>query len=175
MSTTTVAPDEAERHRRRAARRRSWSWCWPCSARRGGGAWWFLQPASAEEESRCPGEVVLLEAIQVNLQDDHYLRIGLALQAIDEADGGRRQQGARRDDRHLHRREHGEVVAEAVPGQAEEKLEHELEEAYHGDVMGVYFTDFVRCSRTATPAAAGRLDAHRTFPSGIPVRTDTWP
>lgn len=106
--------------------------------------WWFmLRPASAEEAPH-PGEVVKLEAIQVNLADGHYLRIGIALQATDEVkeelDGSKAL----------------DATIELFSGQSQEqlarkpyrddlkqKLEHRLEEAYEGEVMGVYFTDFV--------------------------------
>jgi len=106
--------------------------------------WWFmLRPASAEEAPH-PGEVVKLEAIQVNLTDGHYLRIGIALQATDEVkeelDGSKAL----------------DATIELFTGQSQEqlarkpyrdglkqKLEHRLEEAYEGEVMQVYFTDFV--------------------------------
>lgn len=110
----------------------------------GAAGWWFmLRPASAEEVPH-PGAVVTLEPIQVNLADGHYLRIGIALQATDEVeeevDGSKAldatielftgltvDQLARKHYRH----------------DLKEKLEHRLEEAYEGEVMGVYFTDFV--------------------------------
>ena len=106
--------------------------------------WWFgLRPAAAEE-APTPGEVVPLEAIQVNLAESHYLRIGIALQATadveEEVDGSKALDatielftGERMDD--LARKPYRE--------QLKRKLEHSLEEAYHGEVMGVYFTDFV--------------------------------
>jgi flagellar FliL protein len=110
----------------------------------GGAAWWFmLRPASAEEEPT-PGEVLKLDAIQVNLADGHYLRIGVALQATDEV--SEELDGSKALD----------ATIELFTGQVQEdlarkpyraklkrQLEHELDEAYHGEVMGVYFTDFV--------------------------------
>ena len=109
----------------------------------GAATWWFLRPASAEEAPN-PGAVVQLEAIQVNLADGHYLRIGIALQATDEVkeelDGSKAL----------------DATIELFTGQSQEqlahkpyrdglkkKLEHRLEEAYEGEVMQVYFTDFV--------------------------------
>lgn len=110
----------------------------------GAAAWWFLlRPASAEEAPH-PGAVVKLEAIQVNLADGHYLRIGIALQATDaveeELDGSKAL----------------DATIELFTGQSQEqlakkpyrdglkeKLTHRLEEAYEGEVMQVYFTDFV--------------------------------
>ncbi len=50
------------------------------------GAWWFMiRPAGADEPAE-PGEVLQLESIQVNLADGHYLKIGVALQAVEGAE-----------------------------------------------------------------------------------------
>jgi flagellar FliL protein len=110
----------------------------------GGAGWWFLlRPASAEEAPTA-GEVMTLEAIQVNLAGNHYLRIGIALQATDEVkeelDGSKALDatielftGQRMED--LARKPYRE--------QLKRKLEHHLDEVYEGEVMGVYFTDFV--------------------------------
>jgi flagellar FliL protein len=110
----------------------------------GAAAWWYmLRPASAKEAPH-PGAVVKLEAIQVNLTDGHYLRIGIALQATDkvkeELDGSKAL----------------DATIELFTGESQQqlarkpyrdglkkKLEHRLEEAYEGEVMKVYFTDFV--------------------------------
>jgi flagellar FliL protein len=108
----------------------------------GGAAYWFFlrpKPEPAPE----PGEVVAMEPIQVNLAGGHYLKIGIALQlttAAHEADGskaldavidlfsGKSMHAVTRADE----REH-----------LKKELTKELEHAYHGDVMDVYFTDFV--------------------------------
>lgn len=109
-----------------------------------GAAWWFLlRPASAEPAPE-PGEVVALEPIQVNLADHHYLRIGIALQATaevkEELDGSKALDatielftGRRQED----------LARKPYRDKLKTKLEHALDEAYHGEVMGVYFTDFV--------------------------------
>jgi flagellar FliL protein len=110
----------------------------------GAATWWFmLRPASAEEAPR-PGAVVKLDAIQVNLTGGHYLRIGVALQATDEVK--EELEGSKALD----------ATIELFTGQSmdrlaqkpyreglKKKLVHRLEEAYEGEVMGVYFTDFV--------------------------------
>jgi flagellar FliL protein len=110
----------------------------------GAAAWWFmLRPASAKEAPH-PGEVVKLEAIQVNLTDGHYLRIGIALQATDkvkeELDGSKALDatielftGESQD----------QLARKPYRDGLKKKLEHRLEEAYEGEVMKVYFTDFV--------------------------------
>ena len=57
----------------------------------GGGAYWFvLKPKPVQAPK--PGDVVALDPIQINLEGEHYLRIGIALQltaATKEADGSK--------------------------------------------------------------------------------------
>ena len=108
----------------------------------GGGYWFFLKPAPAPKEPE-PGEVVTMEPIQVNLAEGHYLKIGIALQltaSAHEADGS----AALDATIELFS---GKDMSELTRPESREKLKHELEKelehAYHGDVMGVYFTDFV--------------------------------
>ena len=109
----------------------------------GAGYWFFLKPAGAEKEPE-PGVVVKLDAIQINLADAHYLKVAIALQASKDAgaelDGSRALDetidlfsGQSMDD--LSRRPFREKM--------KKELEHRLDEAYEGEVIGVYFTDFV--------------------------------
>lgn len=107
-----------------------------------GAGWFFLLKPSGSTEPQ-PGEVVPLEAIQVNLASGHYLRIGMALQltaSAHEPDGSQAMDAAIAIFSGL-------PVAEVNRPASREKLRHELEEElehrYHGDVMGVYFTEFV--------------------------------
>ena len=110
----------------------------------GAAAWWFLlRPASAEEAPH-PGEVVPLEAIQVNLTDGHYLRIGIALQATDEVEEELDGSKALDATIELFTGEDMEKLTHKPYRRAlKQQLEHKLEEAYEGEVMRVYFTDFV--------------------------------
>ena len=110
----------------------------------GAATWWFLlRPASAEEAPN-PGAVVQLEAIQVNLADGHYLRIGIALQATDEVEEELDGSKALDATIELFTGERQEQLArKPYRDELKEKLEHRLEEAYEGEVMQVYFTDFV--------------------------------
>ena len=110
----------------------------------GGAAYWFvLKPKPAGADAPKPGEVVRLDPIQVNLSGGHYLKIGIALQLttkVKEADGskaldatiatfsGKSMDALTRPDKREKLKEH---------------LEKELEHLYEGEVMGVYFTDFV--------------------------------
>jgi flagellar FliL protein len=110
----------------------------------GAATWWFMLRPAAAEEAPHPGAVVKLDAIQVNLAGGHYLRIGVALQATDEVK--EELEGSKALD----------ATIELFTGQSmdrlaqkpyreglKKKLEHRLEEVYEGEVMGVYFTDFV--------------------------------
>lgn len=110
----------------------------------GGGAYWFfLKPAGPEPKPE-PGEVFAIEPIQVNLAEGHYLKIGIALQLTTKV--SHEPDGSKALDlvidtfsgRSMH-----EVTKPKEREHLKEELSKELEHAYHGDVMGVYFTDFV--------------------------------
>lgn len=107
-----------------------------------GGGWFLLRPAGAETGPE-PGEVMALESIQINLAEGHYLRVGIALQLTASA---HEAEGSKALDATIELFSGRSVDELALPDQREElkhDLEKELEHAYHGDVMGVYFTDFV--------------------------------
>lgn len=107
----------------------------------GGGYYQFFMPKPDKPPE--PGEVVTLEPIQINLADEHYLRVGLALQLTTkahEADGSKALDAAinlfsglpmEKVNNPKHRKE------------LKTELEHELVELYEKEVMGVYFTEFV--------------------------------
>ena len=106
-------------------------------------AWWFMiRPAGADEAPK-PGEVLQLEPIQVNLQGGHYLKIGIALQAVE---GAEHVEGSKALDATIEMFS-GRNVADLADtkrrARLKEQLVEELEHRYHGEVMEVYFTDFV--------------------------------
>jgi flagellar FliL protein len=106
-------------------------------------AWWFMiRPAGAGEAPK-PGEVLQLEPIQVNLAGGHYLKIGIALQAVD---GAENVEGSKALDATIDLFS-GTTMGDLADGRKrsrlKEKLVEELDRRYDGDVMGVYFTDFV--------------------------------
>jgi len=109
----------------------------------GGGAYWFvLKPAEAKE-APVPGEVLRLEPIQVNLTGGHYLKIGVALQLTADA---HEADGSKALDATIDLfsgRSMDELTRAEDRKKLKKVLEKELEHRYHGDVMGVYFTDFV--------------------------------
>ncbi len=90
-----------------------------------------------------PGEVVRLEPIQVNLAAGHYLKIGIALQLTKDA---HEADGSKALDATIELFS-GRPMEELTDPEERQKLrrllEKELEQRYHGDVLGVYFTVFV--------------------------------
>lgn len=108
----------------------------------GAAAWWFVLRPTPEAAPK-PGEVVQLEPIQVNLAAGHYLRLGLALQLTEsahEVEGSKALDAAIALFSGL---SVGEVNKPSARDHLREELEAELEHRYHGDVMDVYFTEFV--------------------------------
>jgi flagellar FliL protein len=113
----------------------------------GGAAYWFLLgPAGGEaaEPEPEPGDVIALEAISINLADGHYLRVGIALQAT--ADAAHAPEGSQALNLLIDTftgRPLAELTDTATRQALQDELVHEVEEAYHHDVMDVYFTEFV--------------------------------
>jgi flagellar FliL protein len=105
------------------------------------GWWFFLRPSGPTEP--VPGEVMTLEPIQVNLADGHYLRIGIALQLsaeAHEADGSKALDAVIEV---FSGADNAELVRSAERREHKARLEERLHEDYHGDVLEVYFTEFV--------------------------------
>ncbi|MFC7496474.1 MULTISPECIES: flagellar basal body-associated FliL family protein [unclassified Nocardioides] len=103
--------------------------------------WFFLKPSGPPPPPE-PGEMVLMDATQINLADGHYLRLGLALQlttTAHEADGSKALDAAI----HIFSGKTLEQVHGHGREKLKEKLTEEVEHLYHGDVMDVYFTEFV--------------------------------
>ncbi len=108
----------------------------------GGAAWFLFLKPSAPAEPKA-GEVAPLEAIQVNLSGGHYLRLGMALQLTEKAhevDGSKALDAAITVFSGL---AVGEVNKPEVREDLRHKLLEVLHERYHGDVMDVYFTEYV--------------------------------
>lgn len=105
-------------------------------------AWWFVLKPSPPKKAE-PGEIVTLESIQINLAGNHYLRLGLALQLTTDA---HEVDGSKALDAAIALFSGREIDALSQPvrrDELKEKLAHELEESYHGEVMDLYFTEFV--------------------------------
>ena len=106
-------------------------------------AYWVALKPNAEAAPE-PGEVVVLDPIQINLAQGRYLRIGIALQAT--LDLEEEVEGSRALDSVID-------VFSGVPlddisnRETREELKSELEarvlRLYEGEVMDVYFTELV--------------------------------
>ena len=109
----------------------------------GGAAYWFvLRPKPAHPAPK-PGDVVKLDPIQLNLAASHYLRMGLALQLVQgvkEADGSKALDAAIEE---FSGQQMADVNDPTKREAYKKKLEKVLDERYDGEVMGVYFTEFV--------------------------------
>jgi flagellar FliL protein len=109
-----------------------------------GGAYWFLLRPAPEPAEPEPGEVLALEAIQVNLEAGHYLRVGIALQlsaeVTEEVDGSKALDAVI----DVYTGERLERLAEAQ-GREElrEVLVESIVELYEDEVLDVYITEFV--------------------------------
>ena len=108
----------------------------------GAGYWFFLKPSGPTEPE--PGVVLKLDAIQINLADAHYLKVGIALQA--SKDAGEELDGSAALDETIDLfsgQAMEDLSRRAYREKLKKELEHRLDEAYDGEVIGVYFTDFV--------------------------------
>ncbi len=107
----------------------------------GGGYWTFLRPSG--DAAPEPGAIVALDATQINLAGGHYLKIGIALQlttAAAEVDGSKALDATIDLFSGLSL---SKVTLAGARHQLQEELTKELEKRYEGEVMGVYFTEFV--------------------------------
>ena len=108
----------------------------------GGGYFMFLKPKGPPGPPK-PGDVVKLDAIQINLADNHYLRIAVGLQlvaGVKEADTSKAADATIGVFSGLPMSEvndpkHRELLRK--------ELVKQLKERYEGEVMGVYFTELV--------------------------------
>jgi flagellar FliL protein len=107
----------------------------------GGGGYMMFRPKPPAPPK--PGEVVALDPIQINLEAEHYLRVGIALQLTDtahEADGSKALDATIAQ---FSGRPMAEVSDPKKRAKLKKELEHHLKELYHHEVMEVYFTEFV--------------------------------
>ena len=112
----------------------------------GAGAYFMFFKSSGEEEVVAPepGLVVALEPITINLEDGHFLKVSIALQATIEAH--EEPDGSKALDI-LISQFSNKSVAELSTNEARDEMKKELVEkikkAYHEEVYDVYFTEFV--------------------------------
>jgi flagellar FliL protein len=114
-----------------------------------GAAYFFLFAPSAEAEEPVPGEVLALEPIAVNLAGGGYLKIGVTLEFTEEGSGGGGHGGGGLDGSKatdLIISTFSQADPADVTGAREalkEALEQKIIEAYHGDVMNIYYNEYV--------------------------------
>jgi flagellar protein FliL len=113
----------------------------------GGGAgsyFMFFKKSTPEVVVPEPGPVVALDAITINLEDGHFLKVSIALQAT--ADAHEEPNGSKALDI-LISQFSNKSVAELSSNDAREAEKKELVEkvkkAYEEEVYDVYFTEFV--------------------------------
>jgi flagellar protein FliL len=111
-----------------------------------GAAYFFLfAGGEAEAEEPVAGEVVRLDPVAVNLAGGGYLKIGVALQLVEGGGHGEGPpDGAKASDLVI------ATFSQAKPGDVtgardalKAALEEKIVEAYHGEVMGIYYTEYV--------------------------------
>ena len=115
-----------------------------------GAAYFFLFASSGEAEAEEPvaGEVLRLEPVAVNLAGGGYLKIGVALQFVEGAGGGGHGgsslDGSKATDLVI------STFSQAKPADVtgarealKEALEKKVVEAYHGEVIEIYYTEYV--------------------------------
>ena len=103
-----------------------------------------------------PGSVVTLSPMTVNVAEGRFLKLGLGLQLVGDHEAAASQGAADSDDptkgyaRALDLaievfggRSYEELVSVEGRAAAKAELVERLEAAYHGEVEGVYFTEFV--------------------------------
>ena len=146
MSTTTTAPPAggaSEEEQKKGGKKKLVIIAVLVLVLGGAGYWFFLKPSGPPPPPE-PGEVLVMEPVQVNLEGGHYLRIGVALQLT--ADLAHEPDGSKALDAVIDLFSGRDIVelgkAKERQELKEELMEH-LEEEYHGDVMEVYFTEFV--------------------------------
>jgi flagellar FliL protein len=110
----------------------------------GAGAYFAFFSGPKTKPEPVAGKVVVMEAITVNLADGHFLKLKLALQAT--ADAAEAPDGSHAADIAISLFSNM-AVAELSSNEAREKtkkkLAEKVEKAYEGEIMDVYFTEFV--------------------------------
>jgi flagellar FliL protein len=110
-----------------------------------GAAYFFLFSGSGEPAPPEPGVVLALDPVAVNLAGGGYLKIGVALQfTADAATGEGGPDGSKATDLVI------STFSQAKPTDVtgardalKEALQQKIVEAYDGDVMAIYYTEYV--------------------------------
>ena len=109
----------------------------------GGGAYFFLFAGSAKAAAPVAGEVLKLDTITVNLAGGGFLRVGVALQLVEGVDV-KLVDGAKAEDIIISK--FSQAQPSDVTGAREalkKSLEQKIVAAYDGNVMGIYYSEYV--------------------------------
>ena len=121
----------------------------------GAGYWFVLKPKSAPTTTNGtpaasatptykPGKVLVIDSVSINLAGGHYLRLGIALQLTSKVSQDPETAKALDIAIALFSQKPIDQVNDVTKREAlKAELRTELEHAYEGEVMDVYFTDFV--------------------------------
>src|SRR2546423_782225 len=110
----------------------------------GAGAYFAFFSGPSKPKPPEPGKVVPLDAVTMNLAEGHFLKLKLSLQAT--ADAAEAPDGSKALDIAIDQfsnRTVGELSSNAARDAAKAELRKKVSEAYEGEVMDVYFTEFV--------------------------------
>lgn len=111
------------------------------------GGWFFFLRGGGEAEAApapTPGEVLVLDPISVNLAGGHYLKLGMAVQMVEGAEHA--PEGSRALDIAIDLfsgRDMADLGTAELRQEVKAELVKRISEAYHHEVMDVYFTEFV--------------------------------
>ena len=110
----------------------------------GGAAYFFLfSGGSAQADAPTPGAVVTVEPVAVNLAGGGYLKVGIALQLT--ADVGKEvPDGSKALDLLISTFSQADPTDVTTARDAlKESLQQKIIDAYDGEVMGIYYTEYV--------------------------------
>ncbi len=111
----------------------------------GAGSYFFLfSGGDGKVAAPKPGLVVPLDPVTLNLEEGHYLKLKFALQATDTAEA--ELDGSKAIDIAIDQFSNTPMAAlstHQARNAAKKDLAEKIEKAYEGEVMDVYFTEFV--------------------------------
>ena len=110
----------------------------------GGAAYFFLFSGSGKAAAPEPGLVVKLDPVAVNLAGGGYLKVGVALQLTADVAENAEPDGSKATDLIISTFS-GARPADVTGARDALKaaLEQKIVEAYGGDVLGIYYTEYV--------------------------------
>ncbi len=105
--------------------------------------WFFLKPAGPPPAPVAGATMTMAAPIQVNLAAGHYLKVGIAVEMTDQAHEADPSKAVDALITTFSDLPLSEVTTAEQRDQLKEDLLTTLKKRYHGEVMEVFFTDFV--------------------------------